>query len=227
MALIVMLELGQFCIEIDIKNRARLRSSRRSVPIKPVYERMRQRHVRNSLDFLHREYSTSVDQRDRLRLPVGSILVRGARRKFRSAWLPGSIPCGEGTSEGAPLRPYPRPLFGAKVALRLHTQIVMRERFEPNRASCLAAANRQLRGSLPSKIPVTKRGVAAVRWLNCRVEWSERRDPERNTYFVIADNLDGQWSFFERRPQESRWYEIPVTPQRISKAEQLVKEPNP
>jgi len=65
MAIIVMLKIEQLRLQIGrrpesavVQNRVLSRYSRRTVPDQPLYEGMRKRHVRNSLDFGDSEYPT-------------------------------------------------------------------------------------------------------------------------------------------------------------------------
>lgn len=120
-------------------------------------------------------------------------------------------------------------LNGAKVARCLLPTIRTLDQSESEPwcdSRCCLPPTRSLRGfCVPQKTGLGEERQMGM--LNCTVEWTERRDPEQSTFVVIADNLDGQWSFFERSPKEARWYEIPVTPQRIFKAQQLAKQPTP
>ncbi len=52
------------------------------------------------------------------------------------------------------------------------------------------------------------------------VEWCENRDGE--LYFVVAEEANGIWCFWERSTFEVRWFPIISSPQRIARAESLV-----
>jgi hypothetical protein len=53
-----------------------------------------------------------------------------------------------------------------------------------------------------------------------RLEWEEGRDGE--LFLMIGERATGSWSFFERSSWELRWYQAPVTPANIERAEALL-----
>ena len=58
------------------------------------------------------------------------------------------------------------------------------------------------------------------------VEWSETRATggDRELFFVSAERRAHGWEFLERSTWEVRWFALAPTPERVTRAEELLRE---
>ena len=53
------------------------------------------------------------------------------------------------------------------------------------------------------------------------IDWMENHNGE--PYHILAVKIDNKWKFSQRLAWEVQWYEAKSTPERIAKAEELLK----